>query len=958
MKPLFAFRLIVILINIIISSYLNRSIAQSCTTATQATNPGSYDGTATNWQSITSGTYNISGTNNTFDGISIFAGGELVIPNGASLQIKVLNIYGGSLYVAGGGTIAIGQLNIGANGATNAKVTNYGTLTLGSALSTSSGDQYYNSGIFSAAGLSFNASGASFTNAGTLQFAGNNVTINGSGFVNNGAVITIGDFTMNNGGICLGPGSVIECNNFTDYANTPGIVNSNPGGGNAGIVISGNANITNNAQPANTTGGLDVALGGCNGSNSSNANYSSAGWGSSVIINCGGTSVPEQNNQKVFYLKSSGALDVLSSWNSKADGTGATPTDFTTQGQVFVITNQTTPTISGSSWTLGGNCILSVGDNKGTNVIFNVPGSKTLDLTGTMIIAPHSYFGIASGGTATFEQGSTLWITSTPVGNGSTGQILGSITGLDQNNVVMDKWIPARSNRNWTFLASPIDAGNISNNWQQQIHITGPATNGIPCATASSSDSDKVNTNNGLDPNQTGNYSMYYFDATVAPGNGQWKPVTSTIDATPAFQLQRANGFRVLIRGPRSEGCALVGTSSTGASNARDTVTLHSFGSIVNLSPGITYTVGNSNPYVMVGNPFACVMDFSQFYNDNNSTNNPSNPITNNYWLYSPENASGNYSTYASGVLSNPSSNYASYSNPSDHSQDSYLGQWQAFIVQLSAPPTAASATVNFKFSQTQKVIQSTTTPFQGTYGAGSNTVIKNLLYVDLKNVTDNSRLDQVAVRFVNDSKVTKTGLSEYDAVSLNSGAQILQTLKANNKMAIQARPALYTNDTVTLDVMSSTDGDFKFDASGLESFSNTDIYLLDKLNGTKQLLNSNPEYVFSVNVNDTTTYKANRFQIIFSQTATAIVTVDTGSATIYKAYPIPFSNQLTVVLPGINQKYAVRLLSETGTAVYNNNFSSGTNTISIKGLANGTYFLEVIDARGNKRAQKIAKLN
>ncbi len=66
-----------------------------------------------------------------------------------------------------------------------------------------------------------------------------------------------------------------------------------------------------------------------------------------------------------YYPKSSGNLDLLSTWGTNTDGSGTTPSDFTSDAQIFNIRNQLSPVI-GANWVVSGttsNVILGDGTN-------------------------------------------------------------------------------------------------------------------------------------------------------------------------------------------------------------------------------------------------------------------------------------------------------------------------------------------------------------------------------------------------------------------------------------------------------------------------------------------------------------------------------------------------------------------------------------------------------------------
>jgi hypothetical protein len=66
-----------------------------------------------------------------------------------------------------------------------------------------------------------------------------------------------------------------------------------------------------------------------------------------------------------YYSKSSGNLDLLSTWGTNTDGSGTAPSDFTSDAQIFNVRNQANPSI-GANWIVSGstsNVILGNGTN-------------------------------------------------------------------------------------------------------------------------------------------------------------------------------------------------------------------------------------------------------------------------------------------------------------------------------------------------------------------------------------------------------------------------------------------------------------------------------------------------------------------------------------------------------------------------------------------------------------------
>lgn len=111
-----------------------------------------------------------------------------------------------------------------------------------------------------------------------------------------------------------------------------------------------------------------------------------------------------------YYSKSSGNLELITSWGTNTDGTGANPPNFTSNYCTYNIRNNAAPTI-GASWTVSGTgSKIVVGD--GTNASnFTVPSTFTVTSPTTEVvnngIITRTTSGANSWGTLTFASGAT-----------------------------------------------------------------------------------------------------------------------------------------------------------------------------------------------------------------------------------------------------------------------------------------------------------------------------------------------------------------------------------------------------------------------------------------------------------------------------------------------------------------------------------------------------------------------
>lgn len=88
-----------------------------------------------------------------------------------------------------------------------------------------------------------------------------------------------------------------------------------------------------------------------------------------------------------FYSKSSGSLELTSTWGTNTDGSGTNPVDFTTAGQVFNIRNQASPSITANWVVSGSNSSIVLGD--GTNACSFTIGSSN-SVTGFMEVSTNT----------------------------------------------------------------------------------------------------------------------------------------------------------------------------------------------------------------------------------------------------------------------------------------------------------------------------------------------------------------------------------------------------------------------------------------------------------------------------------------------------------------------------------------------------------------------------------------
>ncbi len=499
-----------------------------------------------------------------------------------------------------------------------------------------------------------------------------------------------------------------------------------------------------------------------------------------------------------------------------------------------------TGTISGSassSLTIGGSAgtlYLTPASNTIKNLTLNSSSSVTLG-NAVNITAGASAGIVTIGSGATLTTGGNLSLKSDLSGSARIAQSAGSIVG----DVTVERYIPSKAARKYSFIGSAVGGVSIQNSWQKNFYITGSGSGGTICGTTTGNgliSTDKYNTN-GFDVSQAASASMYYYGSAMN-GGSHWTPIPTTTD-----NLVLGKGYRINIRGDRTQGTCTDQLAS-GTPTAPVAVTLSAKGTVGAGDVVVDLTTKSvpANLYTLLANPYPSPIDFDAFRTDNA---NASTGITGNMWLYSPNSSNGNYTTYSGGTALNVPTGDDGYVNN--------LESGQAFFVQSAS---GSSQTVTFK--EAHKI---GTTPNRIKF-FGTNPVKQ--IRVGFTNLAD-TRLDEIVVKF------TPSGTKDYnvnDAVSFGGGSQQIVALKGSDRLAVSYYPDTLAIDTVTLGISSTTAGSFKLAFSDFAALDTTQsIILFDKYLSVKNDVRANPSYGFNI-TSDTASKGNNRFALIFTNAA------------------------------------------------------------------------------------------
>lgn len=408
----------------------------------------------------------------------------------------------------------------------------------------------------------------------------------------------------------------------------------------------------------------------------------------------------------------------------------------------------------------------------------------------------------------------------------SSGQ-LGAVSGTLSGTATVERFIPGSTGRKWRFLASPVTTTNgIDDNWQQQIHITGSGTGGTTCPSLTAN-------SNGFDATLSNSPSMYTYNESTA----SWASVSSTT----GDNLTRGVGYRVFVRGARSQGCSLLdGTNPT-----PNDVTLSATGSLATGTQTINVTNGTGSGWNLLGNPFQAIVDW-----DNVGRTN----VSSFYQTFNPIagiNGVGAYGTYTAG-------------GSGTNNVTRYISPGQAFWVQATGAGSIAVEEADKAVTQTGAA----TVLFKT--GAENRISIKVL---DAANYSD-----EVIVLLSPSATKCLDANVDVEKFQFSSGVGNIATYNTCSgvRYAINTIPN-FTNgsiDTISLHVKlpSNTSANYRLTFDGLNIIDNTkDIYLHDSYLNSYHNLRSNTTYSFSTIANNAATQGASRFEIIIGNGLTAL---------------------------------------------------------------------------------------
>lgn len=651
--------------------------------------------------------------------------------------------------------------------------------------------------------------------------------------------------------------------------------------------------------------------------------------------------------RKLYYSKANHLhADDLNSWSSTTDGNGTSPTSFNELANYTIQQGHTLQLNGTLNLTEG---VLTIQPNAGINnaglltVAYNVENNGAINGEGVLQLnglikqyltgnGNYSKLELNNNAGAEIQIENNAFITdayipttgilkthnnlilkSTALKTASIS--IGNTTGNYINgSIKVERYIPAKATRKWSFITSPLTQ-SFANGWQQQIHITGAGVGGSVCPIPTTH-------SNGFDATLTNASNIYTYNAANTSGQ-RWVSLASTIsDFTNAGQA-----FRVNIRGDRNLGCNLL----DGTITSPNEVTLVSSGILNNEAKNagnfdIAFNNNGINNYIFIGNPYPSAINFSLLQSTNSAV------IQNNYAIYIPENNAGIY-TYWDGY-SNTYTGGIGYNNLVGNS----IASGQSVFVQ-----SAVAGNVVLHFEENIK-------SEENSVGYFKNNLLKNKIKINYLN-SAGIKIDEAIIRYLDEENVNNTSIGKLDIPSINSGT-FISSLKNNTSIAVHSRLlSTLTKDEVWLNIGATQSGNYTLNFSEFNEFTDADIYLIDHLTNTTQNIKQNASYNFSVDVNHIATKGSNRFSLVFTKKIVEPTIVYNN----IKIYPNPANSTANLLLPE-NSSYTITILDLYGKNIKQIHSKGGVCKINVSLLSAGTYVLEILDDKGKKTVEKLIK--
>jgi hypothetical protein len=548
--------------------------------------------------------------------------------------------------------------------------------------------------------------------------------------------------------------------------------------------------------------------------------------------------------------------------NGALSGTG-TISGSSTSGLTFGSTaSSATLYMTSTADTLG---TFTLGDSTTTHHTITLGNALNIASTGTLTVGSTTGAALATGGFLTLvsDNSGSARVAAVPT---SSGTSLSTINGTVNVQCYIHSTSSAVSTarRAWRLLTAPVTnnglgtATTIYNSWQNG----GTFTSGVGTMITAPSSVATGGSGNGMDYGINANYSMYTWTVGTQVLTKVNNTKTTNISSTNASAANA--GYFIFIRGDRTPNTV----NSPWLATINNT-TLSATGKLQLGDQAFTSASGalsaTSGKLSLVGNPYACSINFKKVAGDTATYTSGLSNIINRFYVWN-SNLTGTQGVGGYVCIDDPS-NTGTYTKS--------LGQ----------SGTASYADLNIQSGQAFFVVTNTTAASSITFKENTKTVTNNFVYrpeqqehaeaaglpgdyvtgtLSLLNSDGSTSLsDGVVAQFNNDF----CGCVDYiDAPKFTNVDEMFSLARDGKQLCIERRPEVVSTDTLFLNLKQMHQRDYQFGfLLHLLNHPGLGARLEDSYTSTKTALNINGMDTANFTINaDAASSDTARFKIVF----------------------------------------------------------------------------------------------
>ncbi|MBO3117810.1 T9SS type A sorting domain-containing protein [Winogradskyella sp. DF17] len=571
--------------------------------------------------------------------------------------------------------------------------------------------------------------------------------------------------------------------------------------------------------------------------------------------------------------------DIDSDWTNAANWLDSAAPGLSTNGEITI------PMVSSNNYP-----VLTVGQDLYINECSTVTVESNASLTVNANVVVNNDGMVTNNGSVTFESDETG---TAYIGSGS-GMFVGDFT--------VERFIPAK--RAYRQLSPAVTTSTpISDNWQQDTHITGPAGN-----------------TDGFDVTETGNPSAYIFDNVVYD--------YIQLANTNATNLIPGTMYHILVRGDRN-------TDLTNNNATPSITTLRATGELTadnNGSQTIAVNVPDQR-FIAVGNPFQAQVDMNEVL-----TTDATNISPNFYWVWDP--TLGERGAYTAILAADGTASVG------DSDANQYLQAGQAGWVY-----TEAAGESSVSFTQSSKYIGMETDVFRNSSNVSSLGKLRLSLYESNALANNETAADGVLIMFDANGN---NAVDANDALNITNLDENFAIDNNGDLLSIENRAQPQDQDEIQLEVNTYRNTNYTIVAEGI-AMQDATAFLLDQYTGslTEIPQTGSVSYTYTVDLNVTESVSGDRFKIVFEANSLSVGSQDLEDLLLY---PNPNTGIFFINVPVGMDDLDVTIYSVLGVKVYNESgFSAGQNiTIDTnRMLSPGSYLVE-LSSNGKTTTKKL----